>query len=84
MGGSGLPQEELVKFRVLASVQLSDDRRVVGYTITPSGNAAFDAAARSMLEGAKGDQIPPPPENYPDTVQRQISLTLVCRENRCD
>lgn len=83
VSGSGLPQEELVKLRVLASVQLAD-RRVVSYTITPSGNAAFDAAARSMLEGAKGAEIPPPPENYPDTVQNQISLTLVCRENRCD
>lgn len=83
VSGSGLPQEELVKLRVLASVQLSD-RRVVSFTITPSGNGAFDAAARAMLEGAKGAEIPPPPENYPDTVQNQISLTLVCRENRCD
>lgn len=83
VSGSGLPQEELVKLRVLASVQLSE-RRVVSYTITPSGNGAFDAAARAMLEGAKGAEIPPPPENYPDTVQNQISLTLVCRENRCD
>jgi hypothetical protein len=83
VSGSGLPQEELVKLRVAASVQLSD-RKVVSYTITSSGNAAFDAAARSMLEGAKGAEIPPPPENYPDTVQNQISLTLVCRENRCD
>jgi TonB C terminal len=84
VSGSGLPQAELGKYRVSASVQLSDDRRVVSYTITPSGNAAFDAAARATLEGVKGESIPPPPENYPDAVQRQINLTFVCRENRCD
>lgn len=84
VSGSGLPQEELVKYRVVATVQLTEDRHVAGYTIVPSGNAVFDAAARSMLESTKGDAIPPPPENYPDTVQRQISLTLICKENRCD
>lgn len=82
--GSGLPQEELTKLRVGASVQLSSDRTVVSYTLTPSGNGAFDAAARAMLDGAKGEQLPPPPENYPDAVQSQISLTLVCKEGKCD
>lgn len=82
--GSGLPQSELTTYRVRATVQLSADRQVTGYTISSSGNAAFDAAARSMLESTKGSQIPPPPENYPDTIQSQISLTLLCTENRCD
>jgi len=78
--GSGLPKEELTKLRVSASVQLSNDRYVVGYSLSSSGNAVFDAAARATLEGAKGDQIPPPPANYPDTVQNQINLSLVCRD----
>lgn len=82
--GSGLAQDELTKFRVTASVQLSGDRLVTGYSLSSSGNAAFDAAARSALESARGEPIPPPPENYPDTVQSQISLTFVCKENRCD
>jgi hypothetical protein len=84
VSGSGLPKDELGKYRVGASVQLSPDRRVVSYTITPSGNPAFDAAAKATLEGVKGETIPPPPENYPDTIQSQINLTFVCRENRCD
>jgi hypothetical protein len=84
VGGSGLPQEELTKFRVTATVQISGDRMVTGYSLSSSGNSAFDAAARSTLEATKGAQIPPPPENYPDTVQSQISLTFVCKENRCD
>jgi hypothetical protein len=66
-----------------ALVQISADRTVMGYTLTPSGNAAFDAAARAMLEGARGEALPPPPENYPDIVQSQIHITLVCRPNLC-
>jgi hypothetical protein len=82
--GSGLPPEELTKHRVSATVELSSDRQVVSYSIVPSGNAVFDAAARAALEGARGESLPQPPENYPDVVQRTISLTFVCKENRCD
>jgi hypothetical protein len=82
--GSGLPKEELLKYKVSAAVQIGADRSVTGYTLNPSGNATFDAAARAALEGSKGQSIPPPPENYPDVVQTQINVTFVCRENRCD
>jgi hypothetical protein len=82
--GSGLSAEDLCKYRVGASIELSADRRVASYTLSPSGNGAFDAAARATLEGARGESLPPPPENYPDVVQRRINLTFVCREHRCD
>lgn len=84
VSGSGLPKEELLKYRVSAVVNVGPDRAVTGYAMTPSGNAAFDAAARAALEGAKGQTLPPPPENYPDVVQSAINVTFVCRENRCD
>ncbi|UQA61804.1 TonB C-terminal domain-containing protein [Polyangium aurulentum] len=84
VSGTGLSADEITKFRVAASVTLSGGRQVVGYSIVPSGNEAFDAAARSALEGAKGQEIPPPPENYPDIVQTQISLTFTCTPQRCD
>lgn len=84
VSGSGLSAEELGKYRVSATVELSSDRRVIGYSIVPSGNAVFDAAARSTLDGSKGDSLPPPPENYPDIVHTRIQLTFVCREDRCD
>jgi outer membrane biosynthesis protein TonB len=84
VSGSGLPAEEIVKFRVPATVTLSGGKQVTGYSITPSGNPAFDAAARAALESAKGEEIPPPPENYPDIVQSQISLTFTCTPERCD
>jgi hypothetical protein len=84
VSGSGLSAADLAKYKVGATVQLTPDRHVSGYSITPSGNAAFDAAAHAALENAKGGEIPPPPENYPDVVQSTIHLTFVCRENRCD
>lgn len=82
--GSGLSADELLKYRVSATVELSADRHVVGYSIVSSGNPTFDAAARAALDGARGESIPEPPENYPDAVQRTIRLTFVCKENRCD
>lgn len=84
VSGSGLGAGDLAKYKVSATVELSSDRMVVSYSIAPSGNAAFDAAARAALESAKGAPLPPPPENYPDVVQRHISLTFVCKEDRCD
>ncbi len=83
VNGTGLGPDELKKYRVGAVVQLSG-RTVSGYSISPSGNAAFDAAARARLESAKGNEIPPPPENYPDIQQNQISVTFVCNEKVCD
>lgn len=84
VSGSGLSQADLVRYRVSATVDVGPDRAVTGYSLVPSGNASFDAAARAALEGAKGQSIPPPPENYPDVVQRRINVTFVCKENRCD
>jgi hypothetical protein len=84
VSGSGLSPDELTRYKVSASVQLSSDRRIESFTIDPSGSAAFDAAARTALEGARGQELPPPPESYPDIVQRTIRLTFVCRSNRCD
>jgi hypothetical protein len=82
--GSGLARDQLLALRVPATVQIGADHQVTGFSITPSGNATFDAAARATLEGAKGQTLPPPPENYPEVEQHQISVTFVCRGNRCD
>jgi len=81
--GTGLSQEQLQALAASASVQLSG-LTVASFSLNPSGNAQFDAAARAALQGKVGQQIPPPPENYPDAMQNQISLTFVCRSNRCD
>lgn len=83
VSGSGLAAGEITKVRVRATVEL-EGRTVKSFEITPSGNAAFDSAARQTLEGVKGQEIPPPPENYPDVVQKTITVTFVCKEGRCD
>lgn len=83
VSGSGLPPEELMKYKPRAVIVLSGGR-MVSYTLTPSGNAASDAAARATLEGARGQSLPPPPENYPNLGEKHVSVTFVCRENLCD
>jgi outer membrane biosynthesis protein TonB len=82
--GSGLTREQLLALHGQATVTVGPDQQVTGFSLTPSGNAAFDAAARAALEAARGQSLPPPPENYPDVAQHQISVTFVCRGNRCD
>ncbi|MBK8251937.1 MAG: TonB C-terminal domain-containing protein [Polyangiaceae bacterium] len=84
VSGSGLSADELLKYRVHATVDINNGRTVSSYSLTPSGNATFDNAARNALEGAKGQSLPPPPDGYPDIVQSRISLTFVCKEHRCD
>lgn len=84
VSGSGLSPEDIVKYRVSATVHLSNGRSVADYSIVPCGQVAFDEAARRALDSAKGDALPPPPENYPDIAQAQISLTFTCTPERCD
>jgi hypothetical protein len=84
VSGSGLAKQDLLRYRVSASVSVGPDRTVSGFTVVGSGNATFDAAAHTALESARGQALPPPPENYPDVAQNRISVTFVCRENRCD
>jgi len=84
VSGSGLPEEQLMALRAGATVQLSGTS-VTGFTLSPSGNAAFDAAAQAALQATVGSSIPPPPENYPDLgVGSAFSVTLVCGKGRCD
>ncbi|HSO00151.1 MAG TPA: TonB C-terminal domain-containing protein [Candidatus Nanopelagicales bacterium] len=83
VSGSGLSGEELTKYKPSAVIVLSGGT-MQSYSLTPSGNAAFDAAARSVLEGARGQSLPPPPENYPDLGSKSIGVTFVCTETSCD
>jgi hypothetical protein len=84
VAGSGLPEEQLTSIRVGATVQLSGTN-VTGFSISPSGNPAFDAAAQAALQSTVGSSIPPPPENYPDLgVGSSFSVTFYCGKGRCD
>ncbi len=57
-----VPCEQLKNLTALANANVSPDRTVTGYTLAqPSGNAVFDARARSAMDGMVGQQLPPPP-----------------------
>lgn len=63
----GIPCDELKKLTAGVSASVGGDRSVGGFTITrPSGNDVFDAKVKSTMEGLVGQELPPPPQNYPD------------------
>jgi hypothetical protein len=46
--------------------------------MTSSGNATFDAAARSAMQSKVGSQVPPPPEDHPNLKRSSLSFTMTC------
>jgi hypothetical protein len=82
--GSGLSPAQLAKYRVRVHIDVGEDLRIVDYEILSSDHAEFDKAARSTLEAMRGVKLPPPPENYPGAVQRQLTVTFTCAPDSCD
>ncbi|MFO0550343.1 MAG: TonB C-terminal domain-containing protein [Polyangiaceae bacterium] len=78
VNGLGLAPEDIKKLVVSASVTISDDGTVTGFTLGSSGNPTFDAAARAQLQAKVGQQIPPPPEDYPELKQSALSFSMTC------
>lgn len=63
----GVPCDELKKLSAAVTATVGADRSVQGFNVTrPSGNDTFDARVRSTMESAVGQELPPPPQNYPD------------------
>jgi hypothetical protein len=75
--GLGLPPEEIQKLSVGVTVQL-DGLTVSSFSMTSSGNAGFDAAARSAMQGKVGQQVPPPPEDRPDLQRSSLGFQMAC------
>ncbi len=62
-----IPCDELKKLSSSVSARVGGDRSVGGFTITrPSGNAVFDAKVQATMDNLVGQELPPPPQNYPD------------------
>ena len=81
----GAPCEELKKMGASVVVSVGGDRSVGGYSIVkPSGNGAFDASVRAMLDGARGEQLPPPPPLYPDILGQSLPLRLSGQNAKCN
>ena len=73
-----LSPEDKKRFRAVASVTIGGDGTVLGFSLSPSGNADIDQAAEHAMQSAQGQQIPPPPEEYPDLRPNSTSVTFVC------
>jgi TonB C terminal len=81
----GAPCAELKKLGASVVVTVGGDRSVGGYSIVkPSGNPSFDANVRSMLDGARGEQLPPPPPLYPDILGQSLPLRLSGQNAKCN
>jgi hypothetical protein len=62
-----VPCDELKKLSAAVTASVGGDRTVSGFSVVrPSGNAVFDAKVQATMAGIVGQQLPPPPQNYPD------------------
>jgi hypothetical protein len=80
-----LPCEELKKSSASFVVSVGGDRSVASVNmVRPSGNAVFDGRAKSTMDGTVGQELPPPPELYPDILGSTVSVTLSGKGAKCD
>ncbi len=80
-----VPCELLSGLSSSVSASVGPDRTVAGYSISrASGNAAFDARVKSTMDGAVGQQLPPPPPLYPDIIGSTVFPTFLGKGQKCD
>jgi hypothetical protein len=75
---TALTEDDKKKLAV-AQVAIGGDGTVLSYSMTPGGNAEVDQAAERAMQAVQGQQIPPPPEDFPDLRPNSTSVTFVCR-----
>jgi hypothetical protein len=81
----GAPCAELKKMSASVVVSIGGERSVSSYSVVrPSGNAAFDTSVRTMLDGTRGEQLPPPPPLYPDILGQSLSIRLTGEKANCN
>jgi hypothetical protein len=80
-----IPCEELKKLSAAVVVNVGGSREVSGFTIArPSGNAVFDAKVQATMQGAMGQELPPPPPLYPDILQQTVRPVFSGRNAQCE
>lgn len=82
--GTGLSDAELTRLRGRTRVEISGDLSIIDFTITPSGNKAFDDAVRRHLEALRDATVPAPPDEYPGAAQKVLNVTFQCAASACD
>jgi outer membrane biosynthesis protein TonB len=68
-----IPCPTLVTLKVKVVATIGPDRVVTAYTVTgTSGNSIFDARVRERMDKTIGQEVPPPPPNYPDLAEARV------------
>lgn len=68
-----IPCEELKKLSAGVAVSVGGDRSITGFQVSsPSGNAVFDAKVQATMNNLVGQQLPPPPQLYPDILGQTV------------
>ena len=76
-----IPFETLKTLSASATVSISADRHVTGFSITrPSGNNTFDDEVRATLQSiqSSGVEVPAPPPLYPDMLGHSLPVSFRC------
>jgi hypothetical protein len=82
-----LPFDRLRALHALVSVSVSEDRKVVGFTLQKSsGDEVFDAQVRATLSRiqSSGAELPAPPSMYPEMLRSSLPVGFSCTiASRC-
>lgn len=73
---SELDDATLCSLLARAQATVGSNRTVTSFTIQPSGNSVFDARVKAQLDRKQGQQLPPPPPNYPDILESIVNLNF--------
>ncbi len=80
-----VPCDQLKGLSAAVTANVGGDRTVTGYSLTkPSGNAAFDGRVRAAMDSAVGQQLPPPPPNYPDILDSAVYAAFSGGGQKCE
>jgi len=73
-----IPFDKLKTLRSIATVQVND-RRMTGFNVgSASGDPVFDGQVRAALQGASGQLLPKPPDNYPEALSQSVTVSFQC------
>ncbi len=75
-----LPFDQMKKLKATATVTVSNDRRVTGFSFHPSGDPTFDAEAKRVLNRVQssGTLVPAPPPAYPELIAKPFPVLFQC------
>ena len=75
-----LPFDQMKKLHASATVTVSNDRHVTGFSFSPSGDSIFDAEAKRVLQSiqSNGTLVPAPPPAYPELIAKPFPVVFQC------